>query len=122
MKRLLSYDHQTGMVEWFHGHGDGSCTIETYQDPAVVTAIIDRNKAQANDKEKMQRGIKRGWMRAACIPIGVQHKWLMDEHFDIYEGSRGGKPHKLSDDGVKKLKRLLNSPDYKYLRTIDGKL
>ena len=47
---------------------------------------------------------------------------MKEEHFDIYEGGRGGKPHKLSDSGKRKFKRLLNSPDYKYLRTIDGKL
>ncbi len=41
MKRLLNYDPDTGMYEWFHGHGDGGFSIETYQDPAVVKAIID---------------------------------------------------------------------------------
>jgi succinate dehydrogenase flavin-adding protein (antitoxin of CptAB toxin-antitoxin module) len=122
MKRLLNYDADTGMVEWFHGHGDGSFSIETYQEAAVVKAILERNKREANDHDKMKRGIKRGFMRAACIPVGVQHKWLKEEGFDVYEGSQGYRPHQLSEDGQKKFKRLLNSPDYKYLRTIDGKL
>lgn len=122
MRRLLDYDPMTGMYEWFHGHGDGGFTIETYQDPAVVDAILERNKREANDRDKMKRGIKRGFMRAACIPIGVQHKWMKEEHFDIYEGTRGTKPHKLTPSGERKFKRLLNSPDYRYLKTIDGKL
>lgn len=122
MRRLLSYDPLTGMYEWFHGDGKGGCTIETYQDSAVVKAIIDRNKAEQNDRDKMKRGIKRGFMRAACIPVGVQHKWMMENHFDLYEGRRGVKPHQLSPTGQRKFKRLLNSPDYKYLKTIDGKL
>lgn len=122
MKRLLNYDPGTGVYEWFHGHGDAGFSIETYQDPAVVKAIIDRNKAEQNDRSRMQRGIKNSFMRAACIPVGVQHKWLQDESFDLYEGSRTGKPHKLSPEGQKRFKRLLNSPDYRYLKTIDGKL
>lgn len=122
MKRLLSYDPATGVYEWFHGHGDAGFSIETYQDPAVVKAILDRNKAEQNDRSRMQRGIKNNWLRAACIPIGVQHKWLQEERFDLYEGRRGGRPHKLSQAGLRKFKRLLNSPDYKYLKTIDGKL
>jgi hypothetical protein len=122
MKRLLNYDPDSGMVEWFHGHGDGGFSIETYQDPAVVKAIIDRNKTEQNDRDKMKRGIKQGFMRAACIPVGVQHKWLHDEHFDVFEGEHGNRPHALSPSGLRKFKRLLNSPDYRYLKTIDGKV
>ncbi len=122
MRRLLDYDPLTGVYEWFHGHGDGGFTIETYQDPAVVRAIVDRNKAEQNDRDKMKRGIKNNFLRAACIPVGVQHKWMKEEHFDLYEGARGTKPHKLSDTGKRKFRRLLNSPDYKYLKTIDGKV
>lgn len=122
MRRLLDYDPNTGVYEWFHGHGDGGFTIETYQEPAVVKAILERNKREANDTEKMKAGIKRGFMRAACIPVGVQHKWMKEEHFDIYEGARGNKPHKMTPSGERKFKRLLNSPDYRYLKTISGKL
>lgn len=122
MRRLLNYDPDTGIYEWFHGHGDGGFSLETYQDPAVVQAILERNKREANDRDKMKRGIKRGFMRAACIPVGVQHKWLIENHFDMYEGRKGAKLHQLSPTGQRRFKQLLNSPDYRYLKTIDGKL
>lgn len=121
-RKLLSYDAATGMVQYYHDQPDGGFGIETFQDSRVVSAILDRNKALANDDQRMKRGIKRGWMHAASIPIGVQHKWLQEEHFDLYEGSRGDKPHKLSPEGQRKFKRLLNSRDYSYLKTIPGKL
>ena len=121
-RRLLDYDPATGLVQYYHDQPDGGFAIETFQDQRVVTAILDRNKTLANDEQRMKRGIKRGWLHAACIPVGVQHKWMQDEGFDIYEGSRGSKPHKLSSDGQRKLKRLLNSRDYRYLKTIPGKI
>ena len=121
-RKLLSYDAATGMAQYYHDAPDGGFTLETFQDQRVVEAILDRNKRLANDEQRMKRGIKRGWMHAASIPIGVQHKWLKEEHFDLYEGSRGDKPHKLSPEGQRKFKRLLNSRDYSYLKTIPGKL
>ena len=104
-KRLLDRDPLTGIEEWFHyDHMTDSVHIETKQD---VEPIIDGNKDLANDDEYSRDGIKNEMWHYASIPLVIQMKWLNEYGMNDWP---------LRPGNEKLLFRLLNSPDWKYLR------
>jgi hypothetical protein len=104
-KRLLDYDPSTGITEYFHyDHTTDTSYVETIQD---VEPILDVNKAEANDPEITKRGIKNGLWRFASVPLWVQMKWLNEY---------GLKNWPMLPENGDLLFRLLNSPDWKYLK------
>lgn len=105
-KRLLDFDPTTGVREWFHYDPmTGDVTIETTQD---VAPILDENKALANDEEVTRRGIKNDMWKYASIPVVVQVRWLNEY---------GSQNWPLRPGNEKLLFRLLNSPEWRYLKT-----
>lgn len=113
MKRLLDYDAQT-LTSTFHDYDPLTDTtyIEEVQD---VQPILERNKAIQNTGGKgklsdySRQGIKNSWWHTATIPNGVQMKWRQEHGVDIYNKNHWPK-----------VRQLLNSPDYRYLRTGTG--
>lgn len=105
-KRLLDHDSETGVTEWFHYDPlTGDVHIETVQD---VEPILDVNKALANDEEFTKQGIKDEMWKYARIPNWVQVKWLNEY---------GPKNWPMHPHNAKLLFRLLNSPEWRYLKT-----
>lgn len=99
-ERLLSYDPVTGMKEWFSSSDDddGTWRIRYEQD---VSSTLDANKeAQAESWDKTA-----DLWHAAHVPNVVQMEWAVKHGVEMWNPA-----HK---DGVKK---LLNHPDYRYLR------
>jgi hypothetical protein len=91
-----------GAVEtWYHEQADGTFIIETRQD---VAPIIERNKAltAANDGFTPTRDVA----RVASIPVVVQYEWLKRYGVDVFD-----REHE------KRVRRLLNDPEWRYLRT-----
>jgi len=86
--------------EWVDNE-DGTVSIVSSQD---VEPHMDYAKQLANDSA--------GWSpdktfrRAAHIPTIIWMKWLREEGWDAY-----------APENFDKLKRKLNDPDYRYLRT-----
>jgi hypothetical protein len=104
-KRLLNRDPLTGIEEWFHYDAQTDTTyVETRQD---VQPILEANKAEAKDPEITKRGIKNDLWRYASVPLWVQMKWLNEY------GLKNWPMHPQNGD---LLFRLLNSPDWKYLK------
>jgi hypothetical protein len=104
-KRLLDRDPLTGVEEWFHFDPmTGDVHIETRQD---VTPYIESNKAAAADPEVTRRGIKNDMWKYAQIPIWVQMKWLNEYGMNNWP---------MHPNNSKLLFRLLNSPEWKYLK------
>jgi hypothetical protein len=91
-------------IQWYRrNNGDGTvsyCFDEDVQD------VLEMNKAMANHND--------GWMsekwgrRAARIPMAVWLKWLTEDGVDVF------KP-----EGAEYLKRKLNDPDWRHLRTAE---
>lgn len=108
-RRLLDWDPETGVAEYhdYDAHTD-TTTIETVQD---VAPILEMNKALANEPEHLRKGMKAELVHVASIPIGVQFKWLKDHGVNLFD-----------KNDMPKIKRLLNSPDYRYLRTTTTRL
>lgn len=117
MKRLIEWDPEQRLATWFHKDpATGVCAIEEIQD---VAPYIERNKAIQNMHaggakgltEYSRRGIKNGWWHIGTIPVGVQLKWLREYGVNIY-----------NKDHTAKVKRLLNDPEWRYLRTGLGRV
>ena len=118
MKRLLDHDPLTGRQTWYHSDGeDGKAFyIEEIQD---VSPIIEMNKAIQNHhnggamgmNQIFKDGAKKGWAHVARIPDLIIHKWKVDYGIDVFN-----KNH------IKAVRKLLNDPEWRYLRVGTGRL
>lgn len=108
-KRVLDHDAEAG-VTTYHAYDDATDTtyIETVQN---VAPFLERNRRLRNDPDYKRRGIKNEWMHFASIPISVQYQWLKEFGVDT-----------LNRDHWPKVKRLLQDPEWSYLRTTTGGL
>ena len=86
----------------------GNVTVETTQD---VEGILDANKSFQNHSSYSSSGIKEGMWHYASIPLIVQLKWLNEYGSDNWPLKQGNE---------KLLFRLLNSPEWKYLKATGG--
>jgi hypothetical protein len=117
MKRLLDYDPATRTQTWFHVTDSmtGDFVIEEIQD---VEPLLELNKAIQNHdsggakglNEYSKKGIKDGWWHVASIPTTVINAWLK-LGVNLY-----------APDDWPKVKKLLNDPQWKYLRTGTGRV
>lgn len=98
MKRLLDYDPMTGIREEFEATPEGF-QVHYTQD---VEPILEANKRKANDAPARMGE----FVHAADIPIVVQMEWMTKHGVDIYD-----------PDHTAGIIRLLNDPDYRYLKT-----
>ena len=105
-KRLFDHDPLTGVTQWFHYDPmTGDVHLETVQD---VSPILDGNKDRANSDEYTKHGFKKDMWHYASIPIVVQERWLNEY---------GSQNWPLKPGNEKLLFKLLNSPDWRYLKT-----
>lgn len=106
MKRLFDHDPLTGVTEIFHYDWQtGDAHIETLQDTGP---IIEKNKALQNNEAYSADGIKKEMWHFASIPIVIQLMWLKEY---------GAANDPLKQGNEKLLFRLLNSPEWRYLKT-----
>lgn len=109
MKRLFDHDPITGVTQYYHDdEKTGKWAIETVQD---MEPFLELNKALQNQPDYSKNGIKREWWHVARIPVLVQQKWLSEDGIDIYK-----KEH------WPRVKKKLNDPEWRYLRTGLGRL
>jgi hypothetical protein len=108
-KRVLDHDPLTGITTFHHyDHSTKQTHIERVQD---VQPRLDNNKKLFNDDSYRSNGMKTGWLHAAHIPDIVIEKWLREDGVDVF-----------NPDHMAAVKRKLNSPDWRYLRTSSGRL
>lgn len=85
-------------------------TMEIDGDETIITKtqdiepVLDLNKAKSNELGK--KIYSDAYNHVASIPPSVQVKWLWEEGLDIY-----------NPEHAERLKRKLNSNEYRYLRT-----
>lgn len=99
---LIDHCAETGLRKWMNYEADGDQIQIAYdQDRAAQNVILDRNKAtQADGFDK-----RSDMWHAAHIPVGVMYEWLVKHGVNAWDPTH--------IDGVK---RLLNDPEYRYLR------
>lgn len=103
---LIDRDPITGEECYAHFDDDGNVRVEHSVPMSIVSKILDGNRAMANDEERTKDGIKHDWWHYARIPNVVALKWLNEHGVNIYD-----KAHE------KEMFKLLNHPDYRYLKT-----
>jgi hypothetical protein len=114
-RKLLSYNGFDRAAYW-HEHGDGSWAIEQVQ--ADLTPLLDRNKVYQNHGGGMKWGDEFGEMNldvrhVATIPWIVIEQWKRDYGIDYMDPD---------PEVQKRIDRLLDSNEYKWLRTDTSKL
>ena len=75
-----------------------------------MSSILDDNRVRRDDPQYTRDGIDNEMWHYARVPIEVQMKWLAEY---------GSKNWPMRPGNEKLLFRLLNSPDWKYLKTTD---
>ena len=99
---LIDADPATGLRKWLGYEAEGDKVLVAYdQDRAVTDAIVDANKAA--QAESFDR--RSDFWHAAHIPVGVMYEWKARHGIGAWDPNH--RP------GVM---RLLNDPDYRYLR------
>lgn len=96
----------SGIDHYLRQDPDGSIHVESWQD---TDAILDLNKAMYthNDGYSPDRTMR----RVASVPQILIQKWMVEEGWDA-----------LDPANADKLKAKLNSSEYLYLRTAEGRL
>lgn len=102
---LIDFNPETGLRKYIGDHPDDpeGVLVRYTQDAKSIDAIIERNK-RAQVEAQSQR-IKGDLVKVAEIPVGVMYEWLVKHGVDCWNPAHA--------DGVKK---LLNDPDYRYLK------
>lgn len=117
-RRLLDYEPDTGVQTWHsYDHDTKETVIEVVQDAApflrVNKAHMNRDTATSGGLNSVSRQqIKESWWHVACIPIGVQYEW----------SRRYGIKSVYQKEYWPKIRRLLNDPEWRYLRTNPGRV
>jgi hypothetical protein len=104
--RVLDHNPLTGETCLFHDNQDGTFAIENLQSRSLIDHLMDANKEMANNTEFTRKGIKKDWWKYATIPNVIILKWKNELGVDIF-----------NKDHRKKMFELINSPEYKFLKT-----
>ena len=78
---------------------------------ADAQPVLEMNKAMANDPDYKQQGIKNEFWHVASIPQIVQLKWLTEKGIDVHNSRHWPE-----------VRKLLNDPEYLYLKTTPGRI
>ncbi len=90
----------------FHQDSDGSFTVQRVQD---VEPILEMNKALQNWQQKTT-----SFRHIGSVPNVILEKWITEEGAPVL--SMSGHEFKQF------IRRKLNDPDYRWLKTTDGRL
>ena len=106
-ERLLDRNPHSGLEAWFsHDAASGVSTIRYHQDAGPV---IEANKRRQNESDGYSAS--RELRRAASIPPIIVLKWLTELGVNVFDR-----------DHWPAVRRLLNDPDWRWLRSAPGKV
>ena len=106
---LIDYNPHNGLRKYLGDNPDdpGGVLVRYTQDAQSIQRHIDRNKTLANHVNTGRMG---DMAHAASIPIGVMYEWKSKYNVDAWKYSS-------CDETKRKVNALLNSSDYRYLKT-----
>jgi len=107
-KRLVDFDQFSGIETWHEYDAVENKTIIT--ETQDVGSLLKQNKAEYNDEEMKRRGMENEMLKVASVPLTVLMEWKTKHGVDAWD-----KNH------TKKIMKLLNDPEYRYLRTASGR-
>lgn len=107
-KRILDYNPITGeTVNFDYDHAQDKIHITHEQN---VNHLLDGNKRLQNSDDYTRKGMKKDMLHYASIPNTLIIKWKNELGIDVFS-----KEHRS------RLFKLLNSPEYRYLKTTNLK-
>lgn len=108
MRQILDVDPLTGLITWHEYDSASDTTLIHYEQD--IEPVLDHNKALQNEDDRGW-GKTRDLRRVGCIPPVIIVKWLTEDGINVFDRNH--------DDAVK---RKLNDPDWKWLRTAPGRV
>jgi hypothetical protein len=104
MKRSFDYDPVSGLTTTFEATPEGFVLHYSHD----AESVLENNKALAGcpDLTTIKTPGEVDMWHVAEIPIGIQYKWLIEHGIDVY-----------NRDHWPKVRQLLNSNEWRYLRT-----
>jgi hypothetical protein len=102
-KRFFDHCPMTGVTEWYE-ETDAGFNLHYEQD---CEPIVEMNKAKQSAGRAYYAKDNEMW-KVASIPITVQYQWLTKHGVDI-----------MNKDHWPGVKRLLNDPEWRYLKTAE---
>ena len=107
--KLIDYDHLTKTKTFFeYDHGNDYGVVKTEQN---VTPILEKNKALYGEGDHRAHGMKESFLHVATIPNQIIEKWIVEDGINFFK-----KEH------WPLVKRKLNDPEYRFLRTTRGRI
>lgn len=103
MKRIFDYEPDTGITTWYEDTEDGFA-LRYEQD---AEPIIELNKTKQSMGREYYARDNEMW-RVASIPSVIQMKWMIEKGVDVY-----------NPDHWPAVQRLLNDPEWRYLKTAE---
>src|SRR5690242_12837970 len=106
---LIDYNEHTGLKKYLGDHPDdpGGVLVRYEQSAQAIQKHLDQNAIQRNHVNTGRMG---DMERVASIPIGVMYEWKVKHGVDAWR-------YASDPDVRKKVNSLLNSSDYRYLKT-----
>jgi hypothetical protein len=102
-KRFFDHCPMTGVTEWYE-ETDTGFNLHYEQD---CEPIVEANKAKQSSGRAYYAKDNEMW-KVASIPITVQYQWLTKHGVDV-----------MNRDHWHGVKRLLNDPEWRYLKTAE---
>jgi hypothetical protein len=103
---LIDTDPFTGITTTVQYNAEKDSVVLGYiASGAGVNAVLEDNKAAALELDRHRKEAKEEWAHYAKIPTIVQYEWLYKHGVDF-----------AKRDHWPGVMRLLNSPDYRYLK------
>ena len=106
-----TYDAHSGIFTDMALDSKGIMHVNRVQD---VEPIIKRNKARFNGVSTKGRKFGGDMRQVASVPLVVIEKWMKEGKIK--------NPFRMDEADKKAMKRLLNDPDNRFLRTCPGQL
>lgn len=107
-KRLIDFDQFSGIETWHEYDAVENKTVIT--ETQDVEALLKQNRAEYNDADMKRRGMENEMLKVASVPLTVLMEWKTKHGVDAW-----------NKDHTKKIMKLLNDPEYRYLRTASGR-
>lgn len=110
MSRLFDYDPGSGMETRFHYDKPTGNVILEYRQHGL-DKIVDRAKKLKSNTARQARQKKEGMMHVGTIPNWLAMKWLNEEGWDCFD-----------KNNMKRVLKKLQDPEYRWLKTFDGRI
>jgi hypothetical protein len=105
---LIDYNPNNGLKKYIGDNPDDpyGVRVRYEQSGKALEKHLDRNKSEANHVNTGKMG---DFEKVASIPVGVMYEWLTKYRVDAWKYSS-------CEETRRKVNRLLNDPDYRYLK------